>query len=318
MWRAPKACPEGTEMKRDTHRFRRYISMLLVTTVFAGIAISGPIAYLATARQGQDVSTSLSNPFGVLDLGTGMFSSRGNTPVLVGMGTAGGILYGVDVFDQLVTINPTNAGISVVGSLGISSVPPKAGYASFDVFASASGGLYGLDWQNNLYSVNPSTGAATLVGSTGIPVIVSGGIFGTGLSGDANALYLNIGEIRDPVTFADVIPSSIYRIDPATGTATLVGGIPKLPFLGAGFVDGSIYIGKGDGGGLVPPSEIWRFDPVTARVLGTVTLDPALSGFDVFAMVEAPVPEPNYSAMLGLLALAFVMRQFLRRSIHRT
>ena len=225
-------------------RFKRYIRMpLLLAMVSAGVATGGPLAYLATACQGVPVSNSFSNPFGVLDVGDGTFSPRGNTPVLVGIGMYNGTLYGVDVFDRLLIIDPSNAAISAVGSIGVNSVAPSPTYGAFDVFAAAVGGLYGLDWDSNLYTVNPQTGAATLVGPTGIPAPSAGFLFGTGMAGDASAFYFNIGEV-DPATFNPVIPSSIYRIARATGSSTLLSGIPSLPFFGAGFIDGSIYIGK--------------------------------------------------------------------------
>ena len=291
----------------DVCRLVRFaLTLVMVAMGFAGVAASGPLAYLATARQGEAVSASSTNPFGVLDLATGSFSQRGITPVLVGLGADNGILYGVDVFDRLVTINPSDAVLSVVGSLGISSAAPNPAYGSFDVFASLTGG--GLYWDNNLYSVDPSTGAATLVGPTGIPVIAPGLFFATGMSADAGALYFNIGEI-DPATFTEVIPASLYHIDPATGNATVVGGLPTLPFLGAGFVDGYIYIGKDDARGLVPPSEIWKFDPSNATVLSSVRLDPALDGFSVFAMSAVPSPEPGYAPLVGFLGVAFGMRR---------
>src|SRR4051812_32170690 len=157
---------------------------LLLAAAFSGTLIASPLAFLATATQGSPDFTSASNPFGIVDLGTGAFFPRGMTPVFVGLGMDHGTLYGVDVLDQLVTIDPDNGATTVVGTLGITSTAPVPGYGAFDVFGSLSGGgLYGLDWSNNLYSVNPLTGKATFVGPTGIPVITAGLIFATGFSG---------------------------------------------------------------------------------------------------------------------------------------
>jgi hypothetical protein len=146
------------------------------------------LAYLL-AHRGSPTSGTIE--FGIASLTTGTFISKGNTELLHGLGEIHGTIYSVDNFDNLVTINPGNATVTLVGPTGIHSpvpAPPGTPYHSVDVFASlATGQLFALDWGNNLYSIDPSTGAAKLVGSTGIPTLVPAGAgifaFTTGLAG---------------------------------------------------------------------------------------------------------------------------------------
>jgi hypothetical protein len=82
----------------------------------------------------------------------------------------------------------------------------------------AAGVLYGLsNGGGALYTVNQTTGATTLVGNTGItgfPANTSGG-----LAFDAS------GNLYAALSAFPPGPSTLYRIDPATGVATMVGNI---------------------------------------------------------------------------------------------
>ena len=195
-------------------------------------AKSGPLAY-AVALQ------DTFNQFGVLDIGTGMFHPIADLPSPaqgIARDAEGGI-YIVDANNNLVRVNPGNGRTEVVGSTGVTT-PGPVGPVLVDVFASlATGELFLMDYSNNLYSVNPKTGAATLIGPTGIPPIISP-IYSSSLSGDCKNLFFTIGEVDQ--NFNQILPPTLYRIDPRTAAATLVG--PTSPVMpGAGFIDGTLY-----------------------------------------------------------------------------
>jgi hypothetical protein len=150
---------------------------------------------------------------------------------------AEGRLYVVDTNNDLVRINPGNGTTEVIGSTGVTT-PAPPGHPPVDVFASlATGELFLMDYSNNLYSVDSTTGAATLIGYTGIPPILSP-IYSSSLAGDCENLFFTIVEVDENLN--DILPPSLYRIDPRTAAATLVGptvrGIP-----GSGFINGTLY-----------------------------------------------------------------------------
>jgi hypothetical protein len=193
---------------------------------------TGPLAY-ALSFDG-----SLGQ-FGVLDIGSGVFSVIADLPNSgQGLGRdAKGHLYTVDTNNNLVRIKPANGKTKVVGSTGITT-PGPVGSTLVDVFASLeTGELFLMDYSNNLYSVDAKTGLATLVGATGIPAIVSP-LYSSSLAGNCQDLFFTITE-RD-ATLQFIIPPTLYRIDPRTAVATLVGptaiGMP-----GSGFIADVLY-----------------------------------------------------------------------------
>jgi hypothetical protein len=78
----------------------------------------------------------------------------------------------------------------------------------------------GSDPSTRLYTINQATGSATLVGSTGLTNFST-----AGLAFDTNGdLYAALG-LNGGSPFNGNGASSLYRIDPTTGTATLIGSI---------------------------------------------------------------------------------------------
>ena len=142
---------------------------------------------------------------------------------------------------DLVKINPFDGTVSVIGSTGL-------GYNAFSL-AEVKGKLYLTDFENNLYTVDPHTGAAKLLAATGMPADPQTP-FSTNPNGTVNlcdqaiygldgSLYATFDSFNiDPVTLvldkdpADATVSpALYRINPSTGAATLVG--PTYLQLGA-------------------------------------------------------------------------------------
>jgi len=196
----------------------------------------GPLAYAIAVNPADPVPPAR---FGVLDIGSGMFHPIADLPNGVqGIGRDGeGRLYVVDTTNNLVRINPGNGKTDVIGSTGVTT-PAPPDHPPVDVFASlATGELFLMDYSNNLYSVNRSTGAATLIGYTGIPPITSP-IYSGSLAGDCENLFFTIVEVD--ASLNDILPPTLYLINPRTAVATLVGpttrGIP-----GSGFIDGTLY-----------------------------------------------------------------------------
>ena len=215
--------------------------------------------------------------FGILDLETGAFSFKGDTPnLLQGIGERKGTIYAVDNQDNLVTINPGTAAVTLIGPTHINSpVPPPSGspFGSVDVFTSdTAGDLFALDWARNLYSIDPSTGSATLVGPTGLPTILPGCCYVTGMAADACNLYFIIGEVFDPAGQIVLIPSSVYAINPRTAGSTLLSHPPLAPQT-IGVIDGVFYLFKQDIPGFTT-STIARFNPFTGDILSSVSADP--------------------------------------------
>jgi hypothetical protein len=194
----------------------------------------GPTAYAV----GFDSGTSTTY-FGLLSIGSRTFLPIAELPASAqGLGRdRRGHLFTVDSANNLVRINPATGVTKVVGSTGVTT-PGPLGDTVVDVFASMrTGELFLMDYANNLYSVDPKTGAATFVGATGIPPI-SSFRYSSSLAGDCRDLYFTITEVDENLN--QVQGPSLYRIDPRTAAATLVG--PTADFMpGAGFVDDTLY-----------------------------------------------------------------------------
>ena len=219
----------------------------------------GPIAYAIAFNP---VDPFGGTQFGFLDIGTGTFLAIANLPNgAQGIARDKGQIFAVDASNNLVRIDPGNGKVALIGPTGITT-PGPVGATLVDVIASLeTGDVFLMDYVNNLYSVDRKTGAATLIGSTGIPAIISP-LYSSSLAGDCTSLFFTIHEVdenRNPL-----IPPTLYRIDPHTGAATLVG--PTAPTMaGSGFFDGTLYgfsIDRRLFGGTEPP-HVFSIDTAT-------------------------------------------------------
>jgi hypothetical protein len=178
--------------------------------------------------------------FGVVNLGTGNFSSIANLPPNSSQGIARGSdgkLYGVDANNNLIRIDPGNGKVHIVGNTGITTSGPKGSILVNVIASLATGELFLMDFANNLYSVDSSTGAVTLIGNTGIPVIISP-LYSSSLAGSCTELFFTIWEVDENLN--TLIPPSLYRIDPRTATASYIGS--TLTFMpGSAYVRGVLY-----------------------------------------------------------------------------
>lgn len=109
------------------------------------------------------------------------------------------ILYVVDEDSRLGTINLTTGAANVVGGLGVNL---------FDIAFRADGKLFGVD-PEGLYEVNPVTASTSLIGGQGFDGTIM------------NALVFS----SDGTLYAAGRDSTLYTVEPETGTATSVGTI---------------------------------------------------------------------------------------------
>ena len=160
----------------------------------------------------------------------------------------------------------------------------------FTGLAGVDGTLYTLGFLQQLYRVNPATAGTTLIGSTGIPPATDpstiDAVTAAGLDSSIYLTWRLVGDTAD----------DLYRIDPNTAQATLIGPITGAAhFTGSGVIGGSLY------GFTFGPNNIYRIDVNT----GVATLVGSYAGADAPVFAAAPVPEPSGMAAAGLLLLAW-------------
>jgi alpha-tubulin suppressor-like RCC1 family protein len=178
--------------------YRWCVALLALSLTIPAMTKANDIDYVVT----------YANDFGTLDLQTGAFTRLGSVNgISSGSGYVGGIsrlpggvIYGNDDSDNLVTINPITVTTTIVGNIGNSVLGPMI---------RADGTLFGLSQANNgLYTINPSTGTPTLVAI----------ITGPTLAG------VQIDLRFDSASHAYLLANnSIYTLNTATGATTLVG-----------------------------------------------------------------------------------------------
>ena len=121
---------------------------------------------------------------------------------------AGGVLYGISLTDaaQLYTINVTNGAATAIGPLGVGFV--FEGGLTFD----STGRLIGVNQGNanaaQAFQINTATGAATLIGPP---------------SGQARDID-DLTREGDVIYGIDRPSNTLGRLDPSTGTYSVIGG----------------------------------------------------------------------------------------------
>lgn len=216
----------------------------------------------------------------------------------------------------LTRIDPSTGHATPVGSFGLSGQgdPQRNDALDLSMAFDCDGTLYlASAYANKLWTVNPSNGATTLVGATGHTI--------TGIVAHGNVLY-GAGGRGD---------NSFYRIDKATGAATLVGGF------GDGRWINTASMGYDEAGVLwaainyVPPApgddsradwpDLARIDESTGRItfVGAITgpeslrqipmkgfsIGPPRCGLGSVPAAAAPVGTPPWLlALAGLIVVA--------------
>jgi hypothetical protein len=178
-----------------------------------------------------------SDQFGVLDLNTGVFTSRGGMGLtLAGLGEYGGQIYGGSYHgNTLYSVNTTTGALTDIGTGNVGG-----GYGDF---GSTTSGLYAFGGDGNLYSINPASAAATLIGPTGLSF---GGIV-MGMSSGSSSLYLTQNDL-------------LYSLNTTTGAATLIGNanVNEAGFGALVSIGGTLY---GGAASTSNPPDIYTLDP---------------------------------------------------------
>jgi hypothetical protein len=167
--------------------------------------------------------------FGSINLATGAF-----TPINNQGGSADwqALAYrpAVDLFYAVDLDRAGSPLVSVTPAGAIATVGPTNHNIIGMTFDSEHNILYGVDG-SNLYTIDPATGATTLVGPTGL----FNGRAGLAYDPETYVLYLNLGS----AFIAGGPGNALYRVNPSTGLATLVG--PNGSTAGSG-IDGIAFV----------------------------------------------------------------------------
>jgi hypothetical protein len=294
-----------------TNQPKLVIALTLALSAFS--ARADTVGYVLTSAQG----------FGTVNLTTGSYHYIGPGTPDGGSGLVrgpGGSLLTLGFTGNLDSINPATGVSTVIGATGLAScfLPTDAcGSNSASALGSFGSTLYATDLGNNIYTVNPTTGAATLLGATGLPglpfILDSTNPDGTlnvydeVLFAAAGNLYLTFDASTidfSTFTVTPVIAANLYRINPTTGVAALIG--PTSQAITA------VVNSKG---------ATYGFKASTGEIL---TLDLSNGNTSHFSDYDqsvgvvggaSPVPEPSSIAMFGtgLAALTGSLRGRLQR-----
>ena len=242
------------------------VSLLALLVLSAGAAMADLNVYEETGGAG----------FGTLDLNTGLYTSIGNSGILLsGLGEVDGVVYGgAEETNQLYSVNTSTGALTAVG--GLSSV-------DYGDTGSTLNGLYAVGRDSYLYSINVSTGAATQIGYLGVQV---GGTIG--MSSNSATLYYTDND-------------NLYTINTTTGTATLVGATGST--IGAMVTEnGTLFAG------VEIPLAVGVLDPATAGLtVGPLEYRGCPGDFWGLVPENAATPEPGYWTLLGLGIAALIL-----------
>ena len=173
--------------------------------------------------------------------------------------------------------------------------------------------MYAADFSNNFYSVNPTTGHATLLGLSGLPALPfipqtanpdgSFNFFDEALFSIGGNLYATFGAgTFNPATFelTPVIPAALYRIDPTTVHATLIGPTDLGLHTVVG-VNGTAYAFS------AATHQILTLDLTNGQTAFVSDLDPGVGL--IAGAVATPEPGSVWLASFGLVAITLVSRR---------
>ncbi len=161
-----------------------------------------------------------------------------------------------------------------------------------------NGTLLSLAFSGELNSINPATGATRVVGPTGLADCA------TPMSPCGPTSANTLGELAGMV-FATDIHNNLYKVNPLTGVATLIGptGIPAIPFIPTttnpdgsfNFYDEGLF---GAGGKLYATFNTGTINPVTGMI--THVIAPNLYQIDPTTGLTTLVAPTTFS--LGAVA----------------
>jgi len=260
--------------------------------------------------------------FGTVDLNTGAYQQIGPIEPDGYFGLASGLngsLIAGTYAANLVSINPATGAPTLIGATGLGPcvVPsPSCAQNSFSTLGGLAGTVYATDFQNRLYGVDPATGAATLLnGHTGLPAIpfIPGSLnpdgtinfYDEAIWGAAGKLYATfdseVFNLNSSTVDSVTIAPELYRIDPSTGLATLIG--PTDLGIGAVVVVNGISYAFND-----LTDQITSIDLSSGTTTFVSSFDPA-AGVIQGAATVAPEPGSVALGAVGLIGLAVYRRR---------
>jgi hypothetical protein len=293
----------------------------------AAAVVLGTSGTPATAQRVYVISADIdgNTRLGTVDVATGAFQQIGPAIVPGVQGFASGpngSLLTLAFSGDLTRIDPATGLTSVIGPTGLAECMTPAsvcGPTAINTLAGAGGVVYATDLQNTLYRVDPLTGAATRIGATGIPGVPfvplapnsdgSIGIYDEALFGVGSALYatFDVGTF-DPATgvITTVVDPGLYRINPLTGAAMLVGAIP-FGLGGVAGVNGTFYAVDNISG------HILTLDLVNGSTQVVRGLAPEAGIVSAAYFAPTATPEPATVALVGAGLLVMLVSGRRRR-----
>src|ERR1035441_544629 len=238
-------------------------------------------------------SVSLFGPFGTIDVSTGTFNQIGPglSDPLGGLVLGPTGYLGVSVSGDLDSLNPITGTVSVIGATGLGS--------QADTMAILNGTVYETDLSNNIYTVNTMTGAAQLIGNTGIPPCPPPPLAGDESLFTANGNLYETFDSLDPSTFTPIIDPELYRINPVTGQATLIG--PTAFMIDAAIdLGGTVYAFTAD-------AQVVSLDLATGSTTFLTNYDPAAA--IVGGVAQTPEPASLALTAIGMAAFLVLIRR---------
>ena len=265
---------------------KRTFSKFFAATLLAG---AGTVALLACPLV---YVVNFSGQFGLLDVGTGVFTPVGpglaNTPTGIA-GAPGGPFYTVDgVTGHLLRINRDGTNTDV----GDTRTGSNNGPTGLSLIGSLlDGTMYGIDFSNRLYRINTNTGVTQALQVLSLPPQEQqyDGNMLTSLTGDASYLYYTL-EIVDGQR---KLPPTIFTIDPVKQQVINSKPMSKVvtQAIGSGMINGVLYLFGGLG-------QVYRADPATGTAsvvskydAGNIPDGPPLTG--IFGAVNNAEPGPS-------------------------
>jgi hypothetical protein len=134
--------------------------------------------------------------------------------------TADGTLWGFSG-NTLRTVNPLTGTTAAAG--------PATLYSATAVDVTAAGGGYGItNGDDQLFRVDLATGDATAIGAPGL---VNAALAAAGAV-DPDAFIISLGSVGSSLYGIDLDTDSLLQIDPATGSASIVGALGAVGGVG--------------------------------------------------------------------------------------
>jgi hypothetical protein len=205
-------------------------------------------------------------------------------------GSSGNAIAGREA--RLVTINPANGLVTVIGSFDAGPVNTSGTPATMaDIAFDSAGNLYGVGSIGGpqIYSINILTGKATVIGSTGLTSTTGGGI----AISSAGIFYGTPTASR----FGTYNSTTGAYTDIANPTKPVGGAYGALDF------NGGVLYGLNVGSGTPPPTHLVTINPANGAV---TDLGASVTSLDAIAFSIVPEPGTLTLLMGGLVAVFLV------------